>query len=87
MGASLREKPDRRPLSFAVRTVTPTEGSTRPSRPLELALPTVRRRYGGLAASLLFHALLLAFVIWTGERLWSRTLAPGDPALAPGRRR
>lgn len=47
-------------------------------------MPTVRRRYGAFAASLLLHVLLVALAIRTGERLWSRTLAPGDPALAPG---
>ena len=34
--------------------------------------------------SILLHVLLIAWVIRSGERLWSRTLAPGDPALAPG---
>ena len=62
----------------------PIEEPTRAPRPLELALPTARRRYGGLAVSILLHALLIAWAIRSGERLWSRTLAPGDPALTSG---
>jgi hypothetical protein len=34
--------------------------------------------------SLLIHALIIALAVRSGERLWSRTLAPGDPALAAG---
>jgi outer membrane biosynthesis protein TonB len=34
--------------------------------------------------SVLVHALVIALAIRSGERLWSRTLAPGDPALDPG---
>lgn len=52
--------------------------------PLQLALPGPRRRYGGLVVSLLVHALLVVLVARAGERIWSRTLAPGDPALLPG---
>jgi TonB family protein len=32
----------------------------------------------------LLHALIIALAVRSGERLWSRALAPGDPALAPG---
>jgi hypothetical protein len=32
----------------------------------------------------LFHAVVILLAIRSGERLWSRTMAPGDPALAPG---
>jgi hypothetical protein len=32
----------------------------------------------------LVHALLIALAVRSGERLWSRTLAPGDPALTGG---
>jgi hypothetical protein len=32
----------------------------------------------------LLHALIIALAVRSGERLWSRTLAPGDPALAAG---
>ncbi|HET6578019.1 MAG TPA: hypothetical protein VFG66_06840 [Gemmatimonadales bacterium] len=52
--------------------------------PLQLALPGPRRRYGGLLVSLLLHALFVAVVVKGGERLWTRTRAPGDPALVPG---
>ena len=52
--------------------------------PLQLALPGRHRRYGGLLVSLLLHALVAVLVIRSGERLWTRTLAPGDPALLPG---
>jgi len=47
-------------------------------------LPAGRRRYDGLVASLVVHALILFLVVRSGERLWSRTLAPGDPALPAG---
>jgi hypothetical protein len=32
----------------------------------------------------LLHAVVILLAIRSGERLWSRTMAPGDPALAPG---
>jgi outer membrane biosynthesis protein TonB len=32
----------------------------------------------------LIHALLIALAVRTGDRLWSRALAPGDPALQAG---
>jgi len=51
---------------------------------LQLALPTPRRRYGGLLLSIALHVLIVWLAVRTGERIWSRTLAPGDPALAPG---
>jgi len=74
-----------RPLSFAsdafVRT---SRDSTRAPTPLRLALPASRRRYGSLLLSVLLHALIIALALRSGERLWSRTLAPGDPALTPG---
>jgi hypothetical protein len=52
---------------------------------LTLKLPRSRRRWSGLAASLLLHGLLLGLLVAHGERLWSRTLAPGNPALRGGR--
>lgn len=33
---------------------------------------------------MLLHALIIALAVRSGERLWSRALAPGDPALTPG---
>jgi hypothetical protein len=51
---------------------------------LNLKLPQPRRRYTGLTASLLFHGLLLGLLVAHGERVWSRTLSPGDPALRGG---
>jgi protein TonB len=59
-------------------------GSTRAPALPRLALPASRRRFGGLLVSLAVHALLLLLLVRSGERIWSRTLAPGDPALAPG---
>ncbi len=47
-------------------------------------MPHGSRRYGGLAASLVLHALLIVLLVFQGERLWSRTPAAGDPTLAPG---
>ena len=49
-----------------------------------LLLPESRRRYDGLLVSLLLHLLVVGVAIYHGERLWSRTLAPGDPALPRG---
>ena len=34
--------------------------------------------------SIALHALIVFLAVRSGERLWSRTLAPGDPALDPG---
>jgi TonB family protein len=76
---------DRRPLSFASDAFAriPRE-LTRAPTPLRLALPASRRRYGSLLLSVLLHALIIALAVRSGERLWSRALAPGDPALTPG---
>jgi periplasmic protein TonB len=59
-------------------------GTTRPpppGPPLNLTFPSSRRRYLGLALSLVFHGALLAVVVFHGERLWRRTLEPGTPRL------
>jgi TonB family protein len=60
------------------------EDSVRAPAPLHLSLPGPPRRYGGLLVSLLLHGLAVALAVMGGERLWTRTLAPGDPALLPG---
>jgi len=52
--------------------------------PLQLTLPGPRRRFGGLAVSLLLHALVVVLAVRSGERLWSRALPPGTPALLIG---
>jgi hypothetical protein len=58
------------------------EGLTRePGLPSNLSFPTSRRRYLGWVVSLGVHAALLAVVVFQGERLWNRTLAPGAPSL------
>jgi TonB family protein len=49
--------------------------------PPNLLLPGARRRYGGLAVSLVLHAALLVFVLTYGHRLWQRTMEPGSRAL------
>ena len=60
------------------------EASTRaPVVPI-LRFPKSPSRYSGLAASIAVHLLLLAMLVSHGERLWSRTLAPGDAALRAG---
>jgi hypothetical protein len=46
--------------------------------------PESRRRYDGLLVSVLLHLLVIGLAVAHGERLWSRTLAPGDPALPQG---
>jgi hypothetical protein len=84
-GASLEQVADHRPLSFASDTFARIpRDSTRPPTPLRLALPASRRRYGSLLLSVLLHALIIALALRSGERLWSRALAPGDPALTAG---
>jgi hypothetical protein len=60
------------------------EGLTRAPVSPQLVLPVPRRRYGGLLLSVLLHALVVALAVRSGERLWSRALAPGDAALAHG---
>ena len=44
-------------------------------------MPGARRRYGGLAASLLLHGALLALILVGGKRLWTRQPAPGAESL------
>lgn len=46
-----------------------------------LSLPSGRPRYLGLGLSLAVHAALLALIVFQGDRLWERSLAPGTPAL------
>ena len=60
------------------------EEPTRSSAPFQLSLPGPRRKYGGLAFSVLVHLLLIALLVDRGDRIWSPALAPGDPALDPG---
>ena len=56
--------------------------STRePSLSPHLSFPPGRRRYLGWTLSLLFHGVLLAIVVFHGDRLWQRTLEPGAPSL------
>ena len=62
------------------------EDATRQASPAPVPLPHLtmpqgRRRYLGLGLSLAFHAALLAVIVWQGDRLWQRSLAPGAPAL------
>jgi hypothetical protein len=64
-----------------VKPKRPEEPTRAPAPPPNLTLPSSGRRYLGLAASLAFHAGLLALVIVQGDRLWHRTPAPGTPAL------
>jgi periplasmic protein TonB len=51
---------------------------------LKLKLPQSQRHYAGLTASLVLHGMLIGLLVAQGDRLWSRTLAPGDPALRAG---
>ena len=84
-GTSLPQgrRPAARYLSAPIHPLD-SEGLTRAPVPLQLSLPGRRRRYGGLLLSIALHALIVFLAVRSGERLWSRALAPGDPALAPG---
>jgi hypothetical protein len=77
------------PVMFGTQgRVLPVFYNERPTRSpenLNLKLPRSRRRYSGLTASLVLHGVLLGLLVVHGDRLWSRTLAPGDPALLGGR--
>ena len=59
----------------------PTRAAHAPAHLPHLSLPAGRRRYLGLGLSLAFHAALLVLIVVQGERLWTRTPAPGTPAL------
>ena len=48
-----------------------------------LKLPGAPRRYGGLAASVVLHGLLIGLLAAQGDRLWKRSLSQGSPSL-PG---
>ena len=60
-----------------------TEDSTRRPVTPGLRLPATPRRYGGLAASLVLHGLVLGLLVMRGDRLWSHSVTLGDAAL-PG---
>src|SRR4051794_36943815 len=51
---------------------------------LNLKLPHSRRRWSGLTASLVLHGVVLGWLVTYGERLWSRTPAPGNPGWFGG---
>ncbi|HEU4680708.1 MAG TPA: hypothetical protein VFS51_03115 [Gemmatimonadales bacterium] len=67
-----------------IRPVLPKEAPTRTPVTPQLKLPGARRRYDGLAISLALHVLVLVVLVGHGDRIWSRTLQPGDPALPAG---
>jgi hypothetical protein len=46
-----------------------------------LRLPATRRRYSGLAASLVLHGVLLGLLVMQGERLLSRSFTLGNTPL------
>lgn len=62
-----------------------TEARTRPPVIPNLKMPSAPARYGGLAASIVLHAVLVGLLATHGERLWSRTTSPGDPTLGGSR--
>jgi periplasmic protein TonB len=72
-------------VSWVMLECSVDEVVTRPPAPLTLKLPTIRRRFGGLTASVLLHVLLLGLLVLHGEGVWSRSAVPGTPAPgAPG---
>jgi periplasmic protein TonB len=56
------------------------EGCTRRPVTPSLKLPATPHRYGGLAASVILHGLLVGLLAVQGDRLWSHTLDQGNPA-------
>jgi hypothetical protein len=77
---SLRYAQGRLFPSFPSSREAPTRSPVTP----HLKLPGARRRYDGLAISLLIHVLVMIVLVGHGERIWSRTLHPGDPSRPPG---
>ena len=63
-------------LSFVLHLAP--EGYTRRPVTPSLKLPGAPHRYGGLAASILLHGLLVGLLVVQGDRLWSHTLVPGN---------
>ena len=57
------------------------EPTREPGLSLNLSVYPTRRRYLGWTLSLVVHGVLLAVIVFQGDRLWQRTLAPGAPAL------
>jgi hypothetical protein len=51
---------------------------------LNLKLPQSRRGWSGVTASLVLHGVVLGWLVTYGERLWSRTTAPGNPGVFGG---
>jgi len=47
-----------------------------------LRLPAAPRRYGGLAASLVLHGLVLGLLVVHGDRLWKGSFTLGDTAMS-----
>jgi hypothetical protein len=80
-GSSLRKRPHVRPLSFSLTNPSTEAATRRPVTP-GLRLPSAPRRYGGLAASLILHGLVLGLLILHGQRLFSRSFSPGNAAPA-----
>lgn len=70
-----------RPLSFSLANPSTEAATRRPDTP-GLRLPSAPRRYGGLAASLVLHGLVLGLVILHGQRLFSRSFSLGNAAAA-----
>ena len=47
-----------------------------------MRLPAAPRRYGGLAASLVLHGLVLGLLVVHGDRLWKGSFTLGDTAMS-----
>ena len=60
-----------------------TEDTTRKPATPALKLPATRLGYGGVAASLALHGLVLGLLVLRGDRLWSHNIRLGDSGL-PG---
>jgi hypothetical protein len=69
----LSDRPTNYRETFTLPPVTP-----------QLTMPHRPRRFSGLAGSLVLHGVIVALIVFQGEKLWSRTASAGDSTLPRG---